>query len=704
VDGFGSRGGGGSGGSIYLQCGNFSGNGALAANGGSGGGYGGGGSGGRIAVYFATSTFSGVLQAFGGLGSHYGGAGTVLTKANNASLSNLTLSNNGNLGAATPLIGTQAVHLIITQSAILQPTGALTINGNLVVDQGGQIQSLTLQTLPISVGGKMIVGASGVISVTGRGYGWGAGPGVGVTGTYSGGGGGHGGYGGIAENVNNGGLAYGSLTAPVDLGSGGGGDTYYAQTGGAGGGAVHLTVTDSLIVMGTIEANGLDGIGNRGGGGSGGSIYLQCGSFSGNGLLAASGGSGGGYGGGGSGGRVAVYAGSNVFAGSVITLGGAGWQYGAAGTILKQITGQPLASLVLMNAMHDGASTPLSGSLAVNLTVDERAVLQPPSALSVTGDLTVGTARIQATVGQVLRVSCGGDFVINAQGTIVADQCGYAAATGPGAGQTGTYTGGGGGYGGAGGTSDGDEAGGGAAYGFTVLATEYLGSGGGNDTYFANHGGSGGGAVHLTAQGGLQLDGDISANGQGGEGGRGGGGSGGGIFIGATGMSGLGTIHANGAGGGGYGGGGSGGRIALYVCNQTFDPSHCLVTGGPGAQSGANGTLWTGIADLNGNGIPDGCDIFVGTSSDGNGDGIPDETEVTSNATVVTVEYTSLRGLLLYWPYLAGYSQYIVYGKHGSAAEVPLATVTSSPYDATYLLSSGPSGDCWKFSVRGYRP
>ena len=65
-------------------------------------------------------------------------------------------------------------------------------------------------------------------------------------------------------NAAGGSLACGSLTQPVDLGSGG-----YPQYGlnPAGGGAIHLIVTSTMQLDGSISANGLFPGGYAGGGG-----------------------------------------------------------------------------------------------------------------------------------------------------------------------------------------------------------------------------------------------------------------------------------------------------------------------------------------------------------------------------------------------------------------------------------------------------
>jgi hypothetical protein len=107
---------------------------------------------------------------------------------------------------------------------------------------------------------------------------------------------------------------YGNVYEPIDLGSGG--SSRYSALGGYGGGAIKLSVDNTLTVNGTITSVGNDSIcagGTQGcgGAGSGGSIYLQSLTFNGNGSILANGGTGNipyfGGGGGGGGGRIAIY-------------------------------------------------------------------------------------------------------------------------------------------------------------------------------------------------------------------------------------------------------------------------------------------------------------------------------------------------------------------------------------------------------------
>ena len=155
----------------------------------------------------------------------------------------------------------------------------------------------------------LTIGDGSVIDVLGRGYVGDCAPGDDycgagghTLGNVNGGaglssGGSHGGLGGgLAAKA-----VYGSAAAPLELGGGGGyGDPNLAP-GGNGGGRVHL-VASTLVLDGTIIADGSAGSllgGVSGGGGAGGSVWLQSGVLSGHGLATAAGGNGSGGGGGG---------------------------------------------------------------------------------------------------------------------------------------------------------------------------------------------------------------------------------------------------------------------------------------------------------------------------------------------------------------------------------------------------------------------
>ena len=117
-------------------------------------------------------------------------------------------------------------------------------------------------------------------------------------------GGGHGGTSGPGEGSLLTGQSYGDLFRPHELGSSGG-----SIEGGQGGGAIYLKVLSVLLIDGAIQANGGDSFGSVGGGGSAGSVWIDCNIFKGMGNITANGGStfSGWKGGGGAGGRIAVH-------------------------------------------------------------------------------------------------------------------------------------------------------------------------------------------------------------------------------------------------------------------------------------------------------------------------------------------------------------------------------------------------------------
>lgn len=78
-------------------------------------------------------------------------------------------------------------------------------------------------------------------------------------------------------NSSAGGIAFGSLYKPLDMGSSGGG-----AGGGLGGGKVKMRVPAELLLDGEILVDGADGHYDvtNGGGGSGGSVFIETGTLS----------------------------------------------------------------------------------------------------------------------------------------------------------------------------------------------------------------------------------------------------------------------------------------------------------------------------------------------------------------------------------------------------------------------------------------
>ncbi|MCK5487919.1 MAG: hypothetical protein KAI86_16990, partial [Desulfobacterales bacterium] len=172
-----------------------------------------------------------------------------------------------------------------------------------------------------------------------------------------------------------GGVSYGSITSPTDLGSGGG----EVSLGGAGGGAVKLTVTGTVTVNGLITANGANGgatgsgTDRSGGGGAGGSIWITSGIFTGSGSITANGGAGNSYGydgGGGSGGRIAVYYTTDSSAVIYRTYGGSlGGRFGGAGTIYTKAAVAANGDLLIDNNDQNSLSDTYIGKTLINETI-----------------------------------------------------------------------------------------------------------------------------------------------------------------------------------------------------------------------------------------------------------------------------------------------------------------------------------------------
>src|SRR5262249_43595520 len=147
-------------------------------------------------------------------------------------LGDIVVDNNGNFGWGTTF------------------RGPVTLPGNLAIRHGGAVgPSAGAAGTHLTVTGNVNVENGGYISATMRGNGTASGPGAGArTPNGYGNGGSYGGEGGRGANGQT--VAadcYGSITQPSDLGSGGGLDT-----GAAGGGALRLTVTGTLMVNGVI--------------------------------------------------------------------------------------------------------------------------------------------------------------------------------------------------------------------------------------------------------------------------------------------------------------------------------------------------------------------------------------------------------------------------------------------------------------------
>ncbi len=642
-------GGGGAGGSIYITAATVTGNGTVTADGGNGadggcfpgvGDDGGGGAGGRIAVFYdANAGFPGFATSSVGGGSgggHVGAPGTMvfIDRTTNA----LRISQNLELPPDSS-VRFGAVTVDDGGTLTLGGGSTLTVDGDLVVtdnstviargkNTGGQVSGAWQGTGVTIDANRVRVDAGSTISADAQGYAGGQGPGAGGSdGAHGGAGGGHGGVGGRAgDGINDGGPAYGDGFAPVELGSGGG---VARSLAGSGGGAIAINVSDTLMLDGSITANGSDA-GSVGcslagsGGGSGGSLFVNATTIAGAGSFTAMGGAGGeggctgtgDDGGGGAGGRIAVRyandAGFGGFAASSAAGGGGGGHTAPPGTMaFLDTTANALriaehfdfaaGSSVTFGAVtvDDGATLTLGGG--TRLTVENDLIVTDHSTVFVQGTNRNGQVNGGwEGAGVTIRA---GNVRLDAGSAISADMQGYLGGQGPGVALSdGAHAGGGGGYGGTGGPGGDRFNPGGPTYG-TAVAPVDLGSGG---SLARSAPGSGGGAVALYATDTLMLDGTITASG-GDAGGvacsltGAGGGSGGSIVIGTTFLAGQGSLQAaGGAGGeggctgnGDDGGGGGGGRIAIYYSLDAgfagFDTS--TAGGGLGGSAGAPGTI-----------------------------------------------------------------------------------------------------------------
>lgn len=624
----------GSGGSIQISAPILKGVGTISANGGSADSVGGGGGGGRIAISSRSNVFSGILTARGGAGAHYGGAGTIYTSGNPylspVGLVPQLVIDNGGIRGSNTLLSTpiQGVSLVIGSGASVllgSPDlsfSSLTISSNASLGVSGN----GLAVIGTTVTGNATIQPGGAIQLDGEGYAANGGPGFGRNSSNSGSGGGHGGYGSASQTIL-GGVTYDTISTPSQAGSGGGASN--TTNGSAGGGAMHLTVNGTLTVNGNITANGINGISSGAGGGAGGALWLNTGTLSGAGTISANGGNGEffGGGGGGGGGRIAVYFKTNQFTGTIAADGGQGFQLaGGAGTIylntntiLNPLTVNSTAVLILDNAGNPGTNTPLDSlggpilpqTPPVNLSVANGAVASTISSLELSlQNLSIGNGgEFVAAPMTPLYLNVFGNADIDSGGAIVADFLGYNV-SGPGGGRVDFVgDGSGGGYGGAGGISAGGAPGG-FPYGSSNEPVS-LGSSGGISPALAGFS-QGGGAIRLTVDGALTLNGNVSANGNDAFIDGSGGGSGGSIWITTGNLLGNGWLTANGgAGQDAEGGGGGGGRIAIYANTNSFSGNVLANGGAAGAAPGQDGTIYFGtnfvlsgtVTDTNGVGV-----------------------------------------------------------------------------------------------------
>jgi len=554
-----------------------------------------------------------------------------------------------------------------TYSPILNFNYDAITNGALIIDDSNAIVYANA-SITHTVGTTVVVGKTyinvqtgnftlnGSINVTGKGYAASEGTGQGMNGGDATGAG-YGGEGGnTSYGVTGGGITYGSLTAPTDLGSGGG----IASTAGAGGGAVQLTVTGTTTLSGTISADGVaSGSAGDGGGGSGGSVYITTGTLAGASTVTANGMAGYRFGGAGGGGRIAVYYTTDSSTVTYQAYGGTG-NIGAAGTIYKKPaagngdvivnngdrnpadrkTGD-LSAGITLNSLEEknyGRIHLTGTSTITTITLSGTATLQLEATANLTATtLTWGTSSsiLDRGVSGSNPISGGGTLTVPTTTTLYADTArSYSSVTVNGTITTSNNTtaetyklnytvssdvlinSGGSinvsskGYASTEGTGQGTDSAtgsGGGAYGGNGGAglsvaggTAYgsstapidIGSGGGQDG--VGNGGKGGGAAIMAITGTLQVDGSILADGGNYVALDSGGGAGGSIYITTAALSGSGTIYAR--GGNGLVGKGGGGRIAILYTGWSWVGNTMTdavaTSGGTGYSTGSVGTVY----------------------------------------------------------------------------------------------------------------
>ena len=317
-----------SGGSVYITAKNITGNGKLSANG--GGLYltsviNAAGGGGRVALYYENSLFTGIAEAKGGCGSYDGWSmtcasnGTVgfFDTVNNNLLVNSSWQfrnidspfdfNNIYISDGAKVMSEDGIN-ITTNNILIDNASTFTLSGNEIITADTltlsgnsiitvipeQILSLTIPNLNIENGSSISAEKKGYLD----------GPGTPAENYEAGASYGGMGGGATAKPV------YGSITIPVDFGSG--------TEGRRGGGAIRLIVSNILNNEGIISVNGIyDRV-------SGGSIYVTANKISGDGFFQANGGNGswpyGPIGGGG--GRIVIHYQTSNFSGTTTALGG----------------------------------------------------------------------------------------------------------------------------------------------------------------------------------------------------------------------------------------------------------------------------------------------------------------------------------------------------------------------------------------------
>jgi RHS repeat-associated protein len=592
------------GGSVLIESGALLGSGSIRANGSRGpcpscSGVSGGGGGGRIAIYYTTQNFTGSLRALGGpnnygnyseAGGEHGTVGWF--DVSNPAQVRFTAGHAWRFQASDAVggeIGFHDIDLVDSVTSVEPGVNLVRAERDFRIrgtDTNSSWLGLYAPSGTLSVvASNLTVETNCTIDVSGKGFAPRQGPG-GSTNAATGAS--HGGRGGRVTAT---GAVYGSATHPVTLGSGGDPAT------GAGGGAIHLMVSSALQLDGAIHADA------TGSGHAGGSIFIETGTFLGAGSIHANGTRGvcwdcGAVYPGGGGGRIAIHYTTLNFTGSARAFGGpnskgnyseAGGEHGTVGWF--DVSDPAQVRFTAGHAWRFQSNDAVDGETVFHDIVlhDSVALVEDGVRVRAGRDfiLSRSTETNTATLGLY---EPSGTLTLAAQNLIMNTGCvitvtgkGFGPGAGPGAGAPDT----GAGHGGRGGSAFGP---GGPAYGSERYPVTWGSSS-------EDPGGRGGGALHITVDQILHIDGTLSANATQGSGG---GSSGGSILLETRRIEGTGGIEANGGRGGCFScsrgiAGGGGGRVAIQFAEQAFSGT-AQALGGPSNKntpSGENGTvLW----------------------------------------------------------------------------------------------------------------
>jgi hypothetical protein len=301
---------------------------------------------------------------------------------------NVTLGNT--IANYTLVLGTPAGHFL---------DGIMGHEGDLTVASTGNITHVENETtevnrINLSIIGNLTVNAGGTINADLKGY---NNSGPGYSGSYGG------------KSAPSGGNTYGSITTPVNLGSGGG----YTR----GGGSISLLSTGLTTINGTITANGANDS-------SGGSIYITTATIAGSGTLRSN--SPDGCHSSGAGGRIAlILTGSNAdfsnFNSSTITayggLLGCSGLASAAGTIYKQTTAQgPGKGDLIIN--NNNANTNAGIETTISSLVTDTSVGSLTLVGSKKGKLTINSGQTLTIQGTGTAMTIGAGTTLTNNGTL----------------------------------------------------------------------------------------------------------------------------------------------------------------------------------------------------------------------------------------------------------------------------------------------